>query len=85
MEMKKVTKQELETLNKNKSFIWTAYHSKYTLPLYQSELIKLQDLYTKYVDVNTPSISCPKCILKILTALYPLAEYNGIWNNKEKQ
>lgn len=81
--MTKVTKQELETLKKNKSFIWTAYKSKYTLPLYQSELIKLQDLYTKYIDKNTPSISCPKCILKILSGLYPLAEYNGIWNQEK--
>ena len=74
----KLTAEEKKLLKANSSHLQTAYKSDYSLPLYQRDLINLNDMYMKYISKTGFNISCPKCVLKLLKALYPLAEANKL-------
>lgn len=74
----KLTAEEKKVLKANSNHFYTAYKSKYTLPLYQRDLIFLNDMYVKYFNAKPFNLGCPKCILKLCQALYPLAEANGL-------
>lgn len=74
----KLTAEEKKLLKANASHLCTAYKSDYSLPLYQRDLIGLNDMYMKHINKNGINIGCPRCILKLLKALYPLAEVNKL-------
>lgn len=74
----KLTAEEKKLLKANSNHLQTAFKANYTLPLYQRELIALNDMYIKYFSKQGVNIGCPKCILKLLKALYPLAEVNNL-------
>lgn len=74
----KLTTEEKKVLKANSNHLQTAYKADYTLPLYQKDLIALNDMYIKYFSKQGVNIGCPKCILKLLKALYPLAEVNKL-------
>ena len=74
----KLTAEEKKVLKANSNHLQTAYKADYTLPLYQKDLIALNDLYCKYFNKQGVNIGCPRCILKLLKALYPLAEVNKL-------
>lgn len=70
----RLTAEEKKVLKANKSHLSTAYKSSYTLPVFQRDLIALNDIYMKYFNKSGVNISCSQCILKLLKRLYPLAE-----------
>lgn len=72
--LEKLDKEDKKTLEKNMNHLKTSALSDYCLPVLQSEKIKLWSIYQKYISVNTPSISCPKCTIKVCSALYKLYE-----------
>lgn len=74
----KLTAEEKKLLKANSNHLQTAFKADYTLPLYQRDLIALNDMYIKYFNKQGVNIGCPKCILKLLKALYPLAELNNL-------
>ena len=74
----KLTAEEKKLLKANSNHLQTAFKANYTLPLYQRELIALNDMYMKYFSKQGVNIGCPKCIHKLLKALYPLAEVNNL-------
>ena len=74
----KLTAEEKKILKANASHLGTAHSADYSLPLFQRDLIALNDMYMKYINKNGFNISCPKCVLKLLKALYPLAEANKL-------
>lgn len=74
----KLTAEEKKILKANASHFSTAYKADYTLPLYQRDLIALNDMYVKYLKGKPYNLSCPKCILKLCKAMYPLAEANDL-------
>ena len=74
----KLTAEEKKVLKANSNHLQTAYKSDYSLPLFQRDLIALNDMYMKYINKSGFNISCPKCVLKLLKALYPLAEANKL-------
>lgn len=74
----KLTAEEKKVLKANSNHLQTAYKADYTLPLYQRDLIALNDMYTKYLSKTGFNLGCPKCVLKLLKALYPLAEANNL-------
>ena len=74
----KLTAEEKKLLKANAGHLSTAYKADYTLPLYQRDLIALNALYSKYINKQGVNIGCPRCILKLLKALYPLAEVNKL-------
>lgn len=74
----KLTAEEKKLLKANVAHFKTAYKSDYTLPLYQKDLIALNDMYVKYYTGRPFNLSCPKCILKLCKAMYPLAEANQL-------
>ena len=74
----KLTAEEKKVLKANKSHLVSAYKSDYTLPLYQKDLIALNDMYMKYFNKQGINISCPKCVLKLLKTMYVVAEANTL-------
>lgn len=74
----KLTAEEKKVLKANSNHLQTAYKANYTLPLYQRDLIALNDMYMKYLSKTGFNLGCPKCVLKLLKALYPLAEANSL-------
>lgn len=74
----KLTAEEKKVLKKNKSHLISSYKSDYTLPLYQRDLIEINDMYMKYFNTQGVNISCPKCVLKLLKTMYVLAEANDL-------
>ena len=74
----KLTAEEKKVLKANSNHLQTAYKADYTLPLYQRDLIALNDMYMKYFNTQGVNISCPKCVLKLLKTMYILAEANDL-------
>lgn len=70
----KLEKKDKDTLKKNYSHLETSARHQYCLPIIQSEKIALWSIYEKYISSNSPNPSCPKCVLKVCTALYNLYE-----------
>lgn len=74
----KLTAAEKKVLKENKQHLISAYKSDYTLPLYQRDLIALNDMYMKYFSKQGVNISCPKCVLRLLKVMYEVAESNQL-------
>ena len=74
----KLTAEEKKILKKNASHLTTAAKSNYTLPVFQRDLIAMNDIYMKYFNKQGINTSCPKCQLKLLQTLYVLAEENNL-------
>lgn len=74
----KLTKEEKQLLTKNKDHLCTAAKSNYTLPVYQKDLIAMNDFYMKHFDSKGINTGCPKCQLRLLSTLYEVAKANGI-------
>lgn len=74
----KLSAEEKKLLKANAMHLKTAYKSDYSLPVFQRDLIALNDMYIKHISKNGFNISCSKCILKLLKGLYPLAEANNL-------
>lgn len=70
----KLDKEDKKTLEKNMSHLKTSAKSNYCLPILQIEKIKLWSIYEKYIYKRSPSMSCPRCVLRVCTALYWLYE-----------
>lgn len=75
----KLKAEDIKLLKSVKSHLETAYKHGYTLPVYQSKLIMLNELHLKYVNKIPYSTSCSKCIMKLLKEMYVIAEANGIF------
>lgn len=74
----KLTTAEKKVLKDNKSHLVSAYKSDYTLPLYQRDLIALNDMYMKYFNKQGVNICCPKCVLRLLKVMYEVAEQHQL-------
>jgi hypothetical protein len=73
----KLTKEEKELLKRNASHLNSAYNSEYTLPVLHGQLVQLNNMVNKYYNKDF-KLSCPKCVLNLLKALYPLAKANNL-------
>lgn len=68
----KLEREDKKTLEKNMSHLDTSANSNYCLPILQTEKIKLWTIYEKYINSNSPSINCPRCVLRVCKSLYYL-------------
>lgn len=68
----KLLKEDKKTLEKNMSHLKSSALSNYCLPIMQSEKIKLWSIYEKYINSNSPNMSCGACVLKVCKSLYKL-------------
>lgn len=73
----KLKAEEKKLLKSNYNHLETAAKHDYSLPLYQRDLIALNDLYIKYINKQGQNISCRTCVLRLLKSLFLLGEATG--------
>lgn len=72
----KLNKNEMKILKDNYSHLETSAKHRYCMPIVQRQKILLYEIYGNHISKNVPSMSCPRCVLNVMTALYELYTNN---------
>ena len=68
----KLNKNEMKVLKDNFTHLETSAKHRYCMPIIQRQKILLYEIYSNHISKRTPSLTCPRCVLGVMTALYEL-------------